>query len=337
MELIFDKKPSSLISYIMTLDSVSYMQETGTGGSIQLVQISNKLKGGYRFGYGNHEKIDEIAGAGNTIDMGDRWLDTRIGRTPKTDFHEKKYPFISPYSYSANSPIAYHDPDGKDYRLSIIKNKQGETKIVSAHATVYLQGVGASQEMANKLNKEFQDKYAGFRKVKGVDVAFDVVYVYDGDNTKNEKNLKNGQNIFNVRTDLEKDYRSEVYGVQDLKGNKFYTGKTGTINSKSYNLTRTVVHETLHFMGLSDRYDNFKNNLYTGSETHEGFYKDIMGGGDKISDVHYKNLLNYANTKDKDYTIQNNEMYDRASQSELKNGNKPNTQYHERSTQVQGE
>jgi len=90
-------------------------------------------------------------------------------------------------------------------------------------------------------------------------------------------------------------------------------------------------------MGLSDRYDEFKNNLYTGSDVHKGFDKDIMGGGDKISDVHYENLLNHANTKDEDYTIQDNERYDRASQSELKNGNKPNTQYHERSTQVQGE
>jgi hypothetical protein len=96
-----------------TLDSVSYTQQTGTSSSTQLVQISNKLKGGYRFGYGNHEKIDEIAGAGNTIDMGDRWLDTRIGRTPKTDAEARKYPFISPYAYALNTPIQAIDPDGK--------------------------------------------------------------------------------------------------------------------------------------------------------------------------------------------------------------------------------
>jgi hypothetical protein len=103
-----------------TLDSVNYKQQTGNGTSTQLVQISNKLKGGYRFGYGNHEKIDEIAGAGNTIDMGDRWLDTRIGRTPKTDAHKFKYPSFSPYSFVANNPIYYIDPDGRDFIKSII-------------------------------------------------------------------------------------------------------------------------------------------------------------------------------------------------------------------------
>jgi hypothetical protein len=46
--------------------------------------------------------------------MGDRWLDTRIGRTPKTDLHKFKYPSLSPYSYAASNPIYYIDPDGRD-------------------------------------------------------------------------------------------------------------------------------------------------------------------------------------------------------------------------------
>ena len=77
------------------------------------MQISNKLKGGYRFGYGNHEKIDEIAGAGNTIDMGARMLDTRLGRTKSIDPKMGLYPGISPYSYALNTPINAIDPDGQ--------------------------------------------------------------------------------------------------------------------------------------------------------------------------------------------------------------------------------
>lgn len=45
--------------------------------------------------------------------MGDRWLDTRLGRTPKSDRKGTMYPGISPYSYAANNPIYYTDPDGQ--------------------------------------------------------------------------------------------------------------------------------------------------------------------------------------------------------------------------------
>ena len=97
-----------------TIDSVNYTQQNGSTSSTQLVQISSKQSDKYRFGYGGHEKMNEISGVGNTIDMGDRWLDTRIGRTPKTDLHKIKYPNLSSYSYAANNPIFFIDPDGKD-------------------------------------------------------------------------------------------------------------------------------------------------------------------------------------------------------------------------------
>ena len=76
----------------------------------------------YRFGFGGHEKNDEVSGSGNSVDMGDRWLDTRLGRTPKTDTKAGKYPDISPYAYALNSPIQYTDPDGK----VVVDPKTGE-------------------------------------------------------------------------------------------------------------------------------------------------------------------------------------------------------------------
>lgn len=67
----------------------------------------------YRYGYGGHEKMDEVSGSGNTVDMGDRWLDTRLGRTPKMDKRTIDYPDLSPYSYAGNNPILFTDPTGK--------------------------------------------------------------------------------------------------------------------------------------------------------------------------------------------------------------------------------
>ena len=73
---------------------------------------------GYRYSFGGHEKLDEVSGSGNTVDMGDRWLDVRLGRTPKMDRQANKLAGISPYSYALNNQIIYIDPDG-EYPISI--------------------------------------------------------------------------------------------------------------------------------------------------------------------------------------------------------------------------
>lgn len=69
--------------------------------------------GDYRFSFNGHEKVDEINGSGNQIDMGGRYLDTRLGRTSSTDPKSSSYPGISPYVFSLNNPIIFIDPDGE--------------------------------------------------------------------------------------------------------------------------------------------------------------------------------------------------------------------------------
>ncbi len=72
----------------------------------------------YRYGFGGHEEDTEIYGSGNQVDMGDRWLDVRLGRTLKIDAKFYKYPSQSPYSFAVCNPILYVDPDGKEIDLS---------------------------------------------------------------------------------------------------------------------------------------------------------------------------------------------------------------------------
>ena len=91
----------------LSTQTTKWITDCGNGGATQNTE-------GYRYGFGGHEKVDEVIGTGKTVDMGDRWLDVRLGRTPKMDAKANKYPSLSPYSYAANSPLIFIDPDGKD-------------------------------------------------------------------------------------------------------------------------------------------------------------------------------------------------------------------------------
>jgi len=68
------------------------------------------------------------------------------------------------------------------------------------------------------------------------------------------------------------------------------TGNDG-IMFQSNDFNNTVLHETLQFLGLSDRYSE-KTGL-----PFKGYEHDIMGvnGSRKLSISHYRNIVDYAN------------------------------------------
>jgi RHS repeat-associated protein len=66
----------------------------------------------YRYGFNGMEGDPEVKGAGNSYDYGARMHDPRIGRWFSRD--EVVKPWISPYNFSANNPIIFIDPDGRD-------------------------------------------------------------------------------------------------------------------------------------------------------------------------------------------------------------------------------
>ena len=83
----------------------------------------------YRFGFNGQEKDDEVKGNGNSLDYGARIYDPRIARWTALDVYARKYAALSPFAYSANSPIKTMDPNGKEivvvgtaeYRASVAK------------------------------------------------------------------------------------------------------------------------------------------------------------------------------------------------------------------------
>jgi hypothetical protein len=68
---------------------------------------------GYRYGFGGHEKDNEVSGEGNHLAFGDYGYDTRLGRRWNVDPKFNKIPNWSPYTYSLDNPISVSDPDGE--------------------------------------------------------------------------------------------------------------------------------------------------------------------------------------------------------------------------------
>jgi RHS repeat-associated protein len=69
----------------------------------------------YRFGFNGKEKNSELNS--DNYDFGARIYDGRLGRWFSVDPASNKYPFNSPYVFTANSVLVLTELDGKDYTL----------------------------------------------------------------------------------------------------------------------------------------------------------------------------------------------------------------------------
>ena len=73
----------------------------------------------YRYGFGGHEKLDEITGSSGTVYSTEtRLYDVRLGLWRGVDELFTKYPSWSSYNYVKNNPIKYIDPDGREIKLA---------------------------------------------------------------------------------------------------------------------------------------------------------------------------------------------------------------------------
>jgi RHS repeat-associated protein len=224
-----------------------------------------------------HQEFSDGTGL-EEYDYGARIYDCQIGRWTTQDPLGEKYFPLSPYNYTANNPVKYLDPDGKDFILTITRDKNGDISGVNISSTVYIQGDGASADRAKELNA-FASKNLKSQTEDGVTVSFGVNYVYDA--KKTIKDLKSGENILTFDKAAEDDnHTSHVNSSKETEGDfvRSFTGRTGTIYGSGSDNT-TVLHESMHLLGLSDRYDDFNNNLTGGRVTipQKGFEHDLMG------------------------------------------------------------
>ena len=63
------------------------------------------VSGGYRYGFQNQEKDDEVKGVGNSVNYLFRMHDPRLGRFFSVDPLAPEYPELTTYQYASNTPI----------------------------------------------------------------------------------------------------------------------------------------------------------------------------------------------------------------------------------------
>ncbi|MGV0755916.1 RHS repeat domain-containing protein [Empedobacter brevis] len=255
---------------------------------------SNSGSTNYKYKY-NGKELQEELGL-NIYDYGARNYDPALGRWFNIDPASELMRRHSPYNYVANDPIGQSDFDGKDYRIDVIRDKNGDITGIYFSARIFIQGAGASDKRANELNNKFLNTYGGGTKVNGINIYINADYQYSPN--KKQSELKQGENILSFSSD-----KSE--GNENIS---FVRGNVGTIYG-SGKKDNTIFHESFHLLGLSDRYDDFREcngcGMLSGTtETHKGFNNDIMGNSSvtNLNKFHFKQWMEHAKFRAKGST-----------------------------------
>ncbi|MDI9320574.1 MAG: hypothetical protein QM530_08895 [Phycisphaerales bacterium] len=168
-----------------------------------------------RMGMQGQQKDDEVYGKGNFVDMGDRHLDTRIIRTPKTDNLAANYPSVSPYVYALNTFPNATDPDGQ--RVIFVNGYFN-----SITNLVNLSPPSGGKEYWDYFSPSFISDVRSFLKVdkKETNVFIDASSSYGGD--------QSGSDRYGMGIQYAKDHFEELTsGMADGEGIQFVSHSEG--------------------------------------------------------------------------------------------------------------
>ncbi|WP_165388996.1 RHS repeat domain-containing protein [Aquimarina brevivitae] len=183
---------------------------------LKMLTETNVIRGRkHEYGFAGKEEIEAFDLDWN--DFGARMYESALGRWHSIDPLAEKYLGISIYSYTANNPIKYYDPDGmRIAEGSIFKWKIEKTKIIVKRALLQVAEKAVKATNQNKaLGKNLSDRVAVL-----------------GETISNLNTLEKSSQVYSLNTGKEEN------GVS-------YDLSTGNINI-DYTSTATFAHETRH-------------------------------------------------------------------------------------------
>ena len=274
---------------------------------------------GYRFGFNGKENDNEVKGTGNQQDYGMRIYDARLGRFLSVDPLMRKYPEISPYAFSINSPLMFKDADGRDAIVSIKRDEKGGGTITIS-TTVYVIGKVTEENVEGMNNKsleiygkggKYTDKDGNNWTIK-IDVSYKQAEGFENSfefftNKEATKDFKYGGDNVMIISDYDHLQKKSNDRSHQNRG-AFEKGKGQKLGAISYIQTIHAakpwveIHETGHLLGLEDRYEDVGN----ASRPFIGWEDDLMStyGSGQINQTHFDNwgetILNLSQSTGKD-------------------------------------
>ncbi|OYU96722.1 MAG: hypothetical protein CFE21_00090 [Bacteroidetes bacterium B1(2017)] len=279
--------------------SYPYQPLATANTSLHIHYLQEKVE--YRFAFNGKEADNEINGTGNDYDFGARIYDARLGRWLSLDPMQRKYPSLTPFHFTGNSPIIFVDNDGRDFGVTV--DSKGTilitANVYTTNKEAYDQALKASGEL-NSLSKK------ATINGKEYTVSFQINVVPPA-----EKGVQNALNWMSdpVGNLYKGTTKSTEYVNGKAVGGTTKNGKLIEMNNILYQTSiglgatisdshnggedqEMVSHEFLHLLGLND-----KGGTYFSSDGRMDYYPPP--GGDMfdlkdISNQDVANILKYA-------------------------------------------